>query len=169
MKTVSRKVRWRKRLDPVKRRAMDCFDNLWSRCNNQRSRVYHHYGGRGIEARITRQDFIAWYIQEAGGRTDLTIDRIDNDGHYELGNIQLITNSDNLRKAHRESNAMKSADSKKGLLMAQSRRISVLIHGVEYPSMEEASFALGRASGYISQRMKANHSLMPDGSRIEAC
>lgn len=62
-----------------------------SRCSNPNSQRWHSHGGRGIEFRFTSfQEF----IDHLGKRPDgLSLDRIDNDGHYEIGNVRWATNS----------------------------------------------------------------------------
>lgn len=60
------------------------------RCTNSCDRHYKDYGGRGIEFRFKSfQEFIT----EVGPRPspELTLDRVDNDGHYEQGNLRWAT------------------------------------------------------------------------------
>ena len=66
-----------------------CFLNARSRCNNPNHPSYEHYGGRGIQFKFeTFQEF----IDELGIRPQgLQLDRIDNDGHYERGNVRWTT------------------------------------------------------------------------------
>lgn len=76
------------------------------RCNNSECKQYKDYGGRGIELRFTVNNFIDYVVNDLGYNTTemlkgLQIDRINNDGHYELGNIRFVTakiNSNNRRK-----------------------------------------------------------------------
>jgi len=57
-----------------------------SRCQNPRVASYHNYGGRGIQFKFTSFDD---FISEIGSRPiGYTLDRINNEGHYELGNIR---------------------------------------------------------------------------------
>ena len=146
---------------------MFTFDNMKARCRFSYHVQYPRYGGRGIELKISREDFIAWYIREAGGRFDLTIDRIDNDGHYELGNMQLITKTENSRKAHRESEAMKKARSVNLGIGPKRSSHQVVIGGKTYPSLIGASLELGFSGGYVNDRIRWHGSLMPDGTSIE--
>jgi hypothetical protein len=59
---------------------------------------------RGIEFKLTLGEFTAFdaktgYVDRMGtGPDDLSIDRIDSDGAYEVGNIRAITFEDNIRK-----------------------------------------------------------------------
>lgn len=150
----------------IRRRAAFTFDNIKARCRFSHHSHYSRYGGRGIELKISREDFIVWYIRETKGRTDLTIDCVDNDGHYELGNMQLITISENSRKAHQESNAMQKsrmANIQKGI---ESCSVGVLIGGIIYPSLSEASRRLGFNPHYVSVRINRHGSLMPNGDKI---
>lgn len=80
---------------------------LWSamisRCENPRNKRYAQYGGRGITVCLEWHDparFVADVEAEIGprppGRTPggmslWTLDRRDNDGNYELGNIRWAT------------------------------------------------------------------------------
>ena len=69
------------------------FDRMKQRCNNPNIHNYYRYGGRGIEIKFKSLDeFIEYVINEL--RVDprgLQIDRIDNNGHYEKGNIRFVT------------------------------------------------------------------------------
>ena len=67
------------------------------RCTNPNDAAYERYGGRGIEFRFGSPLEMAMYVQEVLG-LDRTkeIDRINNNGHYEVGNLRLSTESQNL-------------------------------------------------------------------------
>lgn len=61
-----------------------------SRCNNPNGPDFKNYGGRGIEFRFTSFDH---FLQELGRKPnpDLTLERINNNGHYESGNVEWAT------------------------------------------------------------------------------
>lgn len=71
------------------------FMNAKNRCNRPEDIRYALYGGRGIEMRFTSfEDF----IKEIGPRPDgLTLDRIDTNGHYEVGNVSWATEVEQAR------------------------------------------------------------------------
>jgi hypothetical protein len=55
------------------------------RCENPNNPRYHCYGGRGIRFRFTS---FPEFLAALGPRPDgLTLQRINNDGHYEPGNV----------------------------------------------------------------------------------
>ncbi len=63
------------------------------RCTNPNNQQFYRYGARGIEFRFA--SFEDW-LDELGWRpsSDMTVDRIDNDGHYERGNVRWATRSE---------------------------------------------------------------------------
>ena len=76
---------------------------MMDRCYNRDCVAYPNYGGRGISVYRPWHD-ISVFVSELpdGYHKDLEIDRIDNDGNYEPGNIRWATrqvNSNNRRSA----------------------------------------------------------------------
>lgn len=68
------------------------------RCINSRDPAFKNYGGRGIEFRFSSvSEGALWVKQHLGVPKDrsLHLDRIENDGHYEPGNIRWSTSSQN--------------------------------------------------------------------------
>src|ERR1700743_1747919 len=68
------------------------------RCTNPKSRVFRHYGGRGIRVcESWRTSFEAFYRDMGSRPTDKhSIDRINNDGNYEPSNCRWATQSQQL-------------------------------------------------------------------------
>jgi hypothetical protein len=69
-----------------------CFDAKY-RCTNPKDKYWKDYGGRGIEFRFTSfEEFFA----ELGTRPTPahSLDRIDNNGHYEPGNVRWATKAE---------------------------------------------------------------------------
>jgi len=66
------------------------------RCNNNNSQVYSYYGDRGIEFRF---DSFEEFYAELGDAPEPTysLDRIDNNGHYEAGNVRWASKSDQVK------------------------------------------------------------------------
>lgn len=68
------------------------------RCTNPKHTAWPRYGGRGIEFRFPSvMDACLWLIQNLPDSLDRTLelDRVDNDGHYEPGNIRMSTRKQN--------------------------------------------------------------------------
>lgn len=65
------------------------------RCANPKNEKYSRYGGRGIVmCKEWRKDFLAFYLHIGPKPSpELSLDRIDNDGNYEPGNVRWATKS----------------------------------------------------------------------------
>lgn len=82
-------------------RLRQVYANLKYRCNNPDNPGFKNYGKRGIKNKFNSFDGFRDYIISAL-RYDtyekikgLEIDRIDNNGNYEKGNIRFVTRSEN--------------------------------------------------------------------------
>jgi len=69
------------------------------RCNNPEHKFYKYYGGRGVQFKFkSARHAIDFYIRKFGEKLKnnphLSIDRIDNNGHYEPGNVRLATKTE---------------------------------------------------------------------------
>lgn len=72
------------------------YKSARGRCNHKNHPFAYRYVGRGIEFRFACfQDF----LREVGRKPSPIheLDRINNDGHYEPGNVRWVTGSENCR------------------------------------------------------------------------
>ncbi len=84
----------------IKGYLQEVFHHIKDRCNNPNTYNYNCYGGRGIQNKFTSLDDFRNYIISLGYDTyekikGLQIDRINNDGNYEPGNIRFVTCKEN--------------------------------------------------------------------------
>lgn len=72
----------------------EIYSGMMKRCYNPNCKVYDRYGGRGIEVKY--KYFIDFYLDmwdsfinhvSMYGSENTTLDRLNNDGHYEPGNV----------------------------------------------------------------------------------
>lgn len=77
--------------------------NMMKRCFNPEHRAYHCYGGRGItvcEEWQTPANFYRYLDEVLGPRPEgHTLDRINNDGDYEPGNMRWATQTEQIRNS----------------------------------------------------------------------
>lgn len=78
------------------------FTAAKSRCECVTNAKYARYGGRGIKFRF---ESYGDFLRAIGRRpsAELSLDRIDNDGHYEPGNIRWATRSEQSRNQRHEN------------------------------------------------------------------
>lgn len=80
------------------------FSNIKCRCNNPKNARYKDYGGRGIQNKFNSFNEFADYVINRLhiDPRNFTIDRIDNDGNYEPGNIRFTTYAENNKNRKRK-------------------------------------------------------------------
>ena len=73
------------------------------RCNNPKNQKWHRYGGRGIKCLITEEELKElWFRDRAYLMERPSIDRKDNDGHYEFNNCRYIEFNINSMKHNKD-------------------------------------------------------------------
>lgn len=88
----------------VDKRLQKRVNAMQQRCTNPKDGSYHNYGGRGIEFRFASvRSGVAYIKRYLPHKTylKLDIDRRNNHGHYEVGNLRLVTRQQNLMNTRR--------------------------------------------------------------------
>jgi hypothetical protein len=74
----------------------NAYFNAKKRCTRRCGKDFKNYGGRGIKFKF--KSFLE-FLKEIGRKPSrkLVLDRIDNDGHYEPGNVRWTTRSESAK------------------------------------------------------------------------
>jgi hypothetical protein len=121
-----------------------------ARCENPKRKGYPYYGGRGITVCERWHDpaaFIADIERDLGPRPPgLTLDRIDNDGNYQPGNVRWATWSEQAFNARRG-----------GLTPAQraERRAEVARRWQRGETQKQIATALGTTRHIVANDLRA--------------
>lgn len=92
----------------IRGKAARMWNGMQSRAENKAG-IYPTY--QNVKLLLSRKKFISWVIPELenwqkihGSLKEVSLDRINNDGHYEDGNLQLLTKVENSLKRDRNKN-----------------------------------------------------------------
>ena len=85
------------------------YDAILARCNSPTHKHWKSYGGRGIKCLFeTRMKFITWVAANLPHKDykGVEIDRENNDGNYEPGNLRLATRLENTQNRRNTAKIM---------------------------------------------------------------
>lgn len=123
----------------------DVWTQMLQRCENPKNKAYRRYGGRGIKVCGRWHDFAAFQEDAAAFYAPgLTIDREDNDGDYEPGNVRWVSNKVNNR--NRPSTVMVEWEGRHVALNELAERYGIKPHTL-YVRVKRRGVDLPRALG----------------------
>ena len=103
-----------------------------SRCRNPNNSEYRNYGGRGIAMSDAWADSFALFLADAGERPSpaYSIDRIDNSGNYEAGNVRWATRSE--QNSHKRTNRLVTYGSETHCLSEWASLLGIQRHVLQH-------------------------------------
>jgi hypothetical protein len=116
-----------------KSRIYDIWAGMIDRCENKNNKFYYRYGGRGIKISEGFREFGTFYAVVGDPPAGLSLDRIDNDGNYEEGNVRWATQKEQCRNTSRNK---------------------IIEHNGESKSMVEWGDNMGESGSLIFARIK---------------
>lgn len=89
-------------MEPSLRKAYYVYFGQKNRCYNKNNIYYKWYGGRGIQVKYSTREFLGWWKNQPVSQFKKpSCGRINNDGHYEFGNIRIEELSDNIKERNK--------------------------------------------------------------------
>jgi len=77
------------------------FNGAKQRCTNEKHPSYPRYGGRGIKLLMDKNDFKTLWLRDGAEKMNVpSVDRINNDGHYEIWNCRFIEHYENTTRLY---------------------------------------------------------------------
>lgn len=75
----------------------NCYTNAKQRCTNPKDPRFYCYGARGIKFKFA--SFKEFFSALGSRPSGAILDRIDNDGHYEAGNVRWVDRSESAKNS----------------------------------------------------------------------
>lgn len=91
------------------------WGSIVQRCTNPKNTAFHHYGGRGVQVCERWRRSFGDFIADVGRRPEpgMQLDRINNNGNYEPGNVRWISRDENMKNrvfiSRKEAEELRSA------------------------------------------------------------
>jgi hypothetical protein len=95
-----------------KTREYSSWNAMMQRCYNPKQDNYPNYGGRGIEVCERWHDVTNFYADMGERPEETSLDRIDNNGNYEPGNVRWSTDIDQHNNTNRNIKIPYNGESK---------------------------------------------------------
>jgi hypothetical protein len=102
-------------LDWARTKARMSWSSMRHRCENSKSENFARYGGRGIKVCRAWASFEAFYADVGPPPRGAYLDRIDNDGNYEPGNVRWVDAKTSARN-RRSSRIVEALGRKRSLI-----------------------------------------------------
>lgn len=106
--------------------------HIVQRCTNPKNPSWQHYGGRGITICDEWRTDYAAFVRDVGRRPSPrhSIDRINNDGNYEPGNVRWATPQEQAR--NKSTNVLVTLDGETMCLADWSERLQITTPTLAY-------------------------------------
>lgn len=110
------------------------YQDAKRRCTNSTRGDYIHYGGRGIQFKF---ESFQEFVEELGDRPEgFTLDRINNNGHYEVGNVRWASRKKQVTNQRIRSN------NKSGICGVNLKKVTV--DGIKYTYWSSSAMINGK-------------------------
>ena len=129
------------------------------RCSDPRCEQYPNYGGRGISVCPEWRDSYERFLRDVGRRPvgRLSLDRIDNDGNYEPGNVRWATASQQMRNIRKGRYRVADGNGTRPLTSRQTEVLAFIKLTIAETGTRPAWRDISTHFGFASQNAVGDH------------
>src|ERR1035437_2949759 len=143
--------------DPIGFKAYTAYRGAHQRCNNPKTHNYKWYGAKGVKLLLSKSEWVSWYKEQMALKgftldAKLNVDRSSNTGNYELGNIDLILQKENVAKSWTDT------ASHGGSLNSYNKAKRIQYNGKSY-TISELALVIGISEIAMHHRVRNNLNL----------
>lgn len=146
--------------DKTHDRIYGVWSNMLQRCTNPKDAGYKNYGGRGIQVKWS--SFTEFYADMGDPlNEDSTIERVNNNGHYEKGNCEWVTRY--VQSRNKRSNVIVSHDGLSMTLVDWSELLQVnyyTLHARHKRGWSDSEIITGKRISLCQKSRRLNRTRM---------
>jgi hypothetical protein len=143
----------------------------YQRCTNPKHPRYNDWGGRGIEFRFDPWISAIKIIEDNLGLPGkgMTLNRIDNDGHYEVGNLNYATKKEQIMNRRKNKGTISIYRGVSTTTLKKKKWRSEFNSGGNYMFLGYFATELEAAEAYLQKYFEIHNKWPPEYRHVPLC